>query len=82
MICNTAVSGVGGFLYLTREIAAPSQNVQTSVQQLDASDGAVVFRIVQDESQAIYEIAEVLNGNDKLVQGTTDQVAGDILLCR
>ncbi len=78
-----AVFGVGAFLYLTREIAAPSQDVQTSVQQLETSaagSSAVVFRISQDESQVSYTIEEVLNGADKTVIGTTSEVAGDILL--
>ena len=78
-----AVFGVGVFLYMTREIAAPSEAVQASVQQLDtASDGSgeALFRISQDDSQVTYTINEVLNGAPKTVVGITDQVAGDILL--
>jgi polyisoprenoid-binding protein YceI len=77
-----AVVSTGAFLYLTREIAAPSQSVQAVAQQLaaDNSGSNIVFRISQDESEAEYNIGEVLNGSDKLVVGTTNQVAGDILV--
>lgn len=76
-----AVIGTSAFLYLTRDIAAPSREVQNSVEQLEVSGGsATVYRISQADSQAAYTIFEVLNGADKTVVGTTNQVAGDILL--
>src|SRR5262245_47094025 len=81
IVALVAVISIGTFFYLTREIAAPSQDVQTSVEQLETSDGSeVVYRISQDDSQAEYTINEVLNGADKTVVGTTAEVAGDILL--
>jgi polyisoprenoid-binding protein YceI len=78
-----AAISIGAFFYLTRGIAAPSQDVQASVEQLETSDTSsseVVFRISQDESQVEYSLYELLNGADKTVIGTTAQVAGDILL--
>ncbi|MBX3065203.1 MAG: YceI family protein [Anaerolineae bacterium] len=78
-----AIISIGAFFYLTREIAAPSENVQASVEQLEtSSDSATqtVYRISQDASKAEYNIFEVLNGADKTVVGTTSQVAGDILV--
>ncbi|MFN8373857.1 MAG: YceI family protein [Anaerolineae bacterium] len=84
LIAIIAVVSVAAFLYLTREVAAPSIDVQDSVEQIEATDdgsgNAVVFRISQEESQVEYNIYELLNGNDKTVVGTTTQVAGDILL--
>ncbi len=83
IVALVAVISIGAFFYLTREIAAPSQDIQVSVQQLETSDTSgseVVFRISQDESQVGYTINEVLNGADKTVIGTTTEVAGDILL--
>ena len=83
VVVVVAIIGVGAFLYLTRDVAAPSQNVQNSVQQLDATQGnsnQIVFRISQDDSQVEYNIFEVLNGADNTVVGTTNQVAGDILV--
>ncbi|MBZ0296883.1 MAG: YceI family protein [Anaerolineae bacterium] len=86
LIGTVALIGIGGissFLYFTREIAAPSQDIQANVQRLEVSseaDDTTLFRIVPDETQAEYNIAEVLNGSDKLVVGTTNEVAGDILL--
>jgi polyisoprenoid-binding protein YceI len=82
VVALVAVVSLAAFFYLTREIAAPSTDVQDSVVQLDLSDDSseVVYRIAQDESQVEYNIFEVLNGADKTVVGTTTQVAGDILL--
>ena len=83
LIAIVTVISIGAFFYLTREVAAPSANVQDSVEQLTATDTTsdqVVYRISQDESQVEYNIFEVLNGADKTVVGTTSQVAGDILV--
>jgi Flp pilus assembly protein CpaB len=38
MTVMVAVFGVGAFLYMTREIAAPSEAVQASVQQPETGD--------------------------------------------
>jgi polyisoprenoid-binding protein YceI len=78
-----AAISTGAFLYLTRDVAAPSEAVVDSAQQLETSDTSgnqTVFRISQDNSQVKYNIYEQLNGNDKTVVGSTTQVAGDILL--
>ena len=78
-----AILSIGAFLYLTRSIAAPSIAIQDSVTQLDSADttgSETVYRISQDDSTAEYNIFEVLNGSDKTVVGTTDQIAGDILI--
>lgn len=83
IVGTVAVLSVGAFFYLTREIAAPSANVEDSVEQLETSDESgseIVFRISQDESQVEYTLDEVLNGADKTVVGTTSEVAGDILV--
>ncbi len=78
-----AVVSIGGFFYLTRDVAAPTQDVQSSVEQIEVTDetgSEVVYRISQNDSVAQYVINEVLNGADTRVVGTTDQVAGDILI--
>jgi polyisoprenoid-binding protein YceI len=83
IVAVVAVVSLAAFFYLTREIAAPSTDVQDSAVQLetaDVSSSEVLFRISQVESQVEYNIFEVLNGADKTVVGTTNQVAGDILL--
>lgn len=82
VVALVAVVSVGAFLYLTRGVALPSTDVQTSVEQLNTSadSSATLFRISQDESQAEYNIFEVLNGSDKTVVGTTSEVAGDIVI--
>ena len=82
-VAIVAVISISGFLYLTREIAAPSQDVQSSVTQLETSSTSseeMVFRISSEESQVEYIINEVLNGSDFMVVGVTNQVAGDILI--
>jgi polyisoprenoid-binding protein YceI len=84
VVAVVAVVGIGAFLYMTRGIAAPSQDIQSSVTELEVSDStsatSTLFRISQDESQVEYNIYELLNGADKTVVGTTTQVAGDILV--
>jgi polyisoprenoid-binding protein YceI len=42
--------------------------------------GTVTLQIVQDESEARFKIDEVLNGSPNTVVGTTNQVAGEILI--
>ncbi len=44
------------------------------------SDDTIIFEIVQEESEARFVIDEVLNGSPKTVVGTTNQVAGQIVL--
>jgi polyisoprenoid-binding protein YceI len=83
VVAVVAVVSIGAFFYLTRDIAAPSEDVQENAQQLETtteSSTEVVFRISQEESQVEYNIYELLNGQDKTVIGTTSQIAGDILL--
>lgn len=82
VVALVAVVSVGAFLYLTRGVALPSADVQASVEQLNTSadSSATLFRISQDESQAEYNIFEVLNGSDKTVVGTTSEIAGDIVI--
>lgn len=79
-----AVVAAGGvYLYITRDLDGPTTDVQDTTAQLEASgesESEVVYRISQDESQAQFEINEVLRGSDKTVIGTTREVAGDILL--
>ena len=82
LVVVVLVGGIStaAFFYLTREIAAPSTDVQDTVEQLETSGDEIVFRISQDESQVEYNIYELLNGADKTVVGTTAEVAGDILV--
>lgn len=83
LIAGIAIVSVSTFLYLTRDIAAPSVDIQASVQSVETSTDTtneVVFAISQDESLAEYNIYELLNGEDKTVVGTTNQVAGEIAL--
>ena len=47
---------------------------------LQASGDAKLFRIVSEESEARYEIDELLRGEPTRVVGLTDQVAGDIIV--
>lgn len=73
----------GVYLYITRDLEGPTTDVQDTTAQLEASSESeteVVYRISQDDSEAQFVIDEVLNGADKTVVGTTNEVAGDILL--
>lgn len=79
-----AVIGVGTFLYLTRDIAAPTTDVDSSVQSVEVAESegttATVFQIDQEGTIAEYNIYELLNGEDKTVVGTTSEVGGQIAL--
>lgn len=83
VVAAVAVLSISAFMYLTREIAAPSTDVQSTVQELETSDTSgseTVYRISSEESTVTFTIEEVLNGADKTVVGTTSEVAGDILV--
>ena len=57
--------------------AAPQPQATQATQ---ATGEATLYRIVPDESEARYEIDEILRGEPFRVVGRTDQVAGDIIL--
>lgn len=83
IVAVIAVVSVGAFLYLTRDIAAPTTDINSSVQAVEVTDASgeeIIFQIVQSGTTAEYNIYELLNGEDKTVVGTTDQVAGEIAL--
>lgn len=78
-----AAISIGIFLYLTRGVAAPTESVSDSVEELTVSDVSTsqsLYRISQTGSQVSYTIQEVLNGADKTVVGTTSEVAGDVVI--
>jgi polyisoprenoid-binding protein YceI len=58
----------------------PTAEVADSNSGSDANASAVIFEIVQAESEARFIINEVLNGAPKTVVGVTDQVAGEIAI--
>jgi polyisoprenoid-binding protein YceI len=81
IVAALAVLGIGAFFYLTRDLAAPSATVAAAVEVSPAaSSTTTVYTLSQEASQAEYNIYELLNGQDKTVVGTTDQVAGEIAL--
>lgn len=53
---------------------------QESISESPPVAGTVTLQIVQDESEARFEIDEILNGSPNTVVGTTNQVAGEILI--
>lgn len=84
LLLVAGVVGVGVFLYLTRPLEAPSQDIQANTQRLERDVESIansaVFRIDQQGSTVEFNIDEVLMGQDKTVVGSTNQVAGDILV--
>ncbi len=83
VVALIAVVSVGAFLYLTREVAAPSVDIEEAVQTIEpAADASseTIFQIDQEGTSAEFNIFEVLNGSDKTVVGTTNQVAGEIAI--
>lgn len=60
--------------------AAPQPEATQAPAAAQATGDATLYRIVSDESEARYEIDEILRGEPFRVVGLTDQVAGDIIL--
>jgi len=63
----------GGDGRTSEPIAAPSLNIQPG-------DSRVLFSIIPEQSEALFRIDEVLLGDPKTVVGTTDQIAGEMLV--
>lgn len=55
-------------------------SVEEEGQEPAGTAGAVTLQIIQDESEARFNIDEVLSGSPNTVIGTTNQVAGEILI--
>ena len=60
--------------------AAPQPQATQAPAAAPSTGEATLYRIVPDESEARYEIDEILRGEPFRVVGRTDQVAGDIIL--
>ena len=60
--------------------AAPQPEATQAPAAVQATGDARLFRIVPEESEARYEIDELLRGEPTRVVGLTDQVAGDIIV--
>ena len=83
------VLGAGAFSLFTRPAAQPSQNIQTSStpDQLATSTDSTnspqaekLYRISQADSNVEFKIRETLYGNPFTAIGTTNQVAGDVII--
>lgn len=60
--------------------AAPPAEATQAPAAAQPTGDATLYRIVSEESEARYEIDELLRGEPFRVVGRTDQVAGDIIL--
>lgn len=79
IIVVIVIIAIGAYLYVTRPVSAPSQDINDVSAKLPAgSEVQNAYRISQDESMVTFTMNELLNGKPKLVVGTTTQVAGDI----
>lgn len=74
------VAGVA-LLYLRAIGGTGEASTATVSEQLEASDSnQQVFRIDQEASEVRFLIDETLNGNEIVVTGRTNEIAGDILV--
>lgn len=81
LIVILIVGALFAYIYISGGTGEASEDVTTNAEQLSADKpGQTVFRIVQQESQASFTLQEDLRGIRTTVVGTTDQVAGDILV--
>ena len=60
--------------------AVPQPEATQAPAAAEPTGDATLYRIVSEESEARYEIDEILRGEPFRVVGRTDQVAGDIIL--
>lgn len=89
------VVGGGSFVYLTRPVSAPTQDFtapapapepapvpaeEAEKPPVVAADVSVKFTIAAAESSATFEIDEILRDEPFHVVGTTNQVAGEVML--
>lgn len=78
-IVLVVIAVIGYFMYMTRPVATPSQDIQ-SVSETASTTSGSIYRISQASSVAEFNIHEMLYGAPKLVVGTTTQIAGDIIV--
>jgi polyisoprenoid-binding protein YceI len=65
---------------LSAESATEEAAVEAEAESASASAASVVYRIVPEESRVSFTLTEDLRGQPTTVVGTTNQVAGDILV--
>lgn len=82
------VVGVGAYMYATRPLEGHDSSISdvsaqlTNTTQAETGSGTTTerFQIASSRSKASFSIYELLSGKDKTVIGTTDQVAGTIVV--
>lgn len=83
------VIGGGIFLYQTRPVATPTENIQDQVEPIANGDSAAGTQLagttdegetyrIDASSKVTFSINEVLNDKPKTAVGTTSQIAGEI----
>ena len=78
-----SVLAVGGYLVYYQIIGSddtPSEEVAVPTLNADDSGNQVVYRIDKDQSAVSFTLQEDLRGQRTTVVGTTNEVAGDILV--
>lgn len=79
LIAIIIVGGYFGYNWLIGG-AEPSTDIESAAVAVDNTSGGTVFNIVPDSSSASFTLNEVLSGRNNTVVGTTNQVAGEIVL--
>ncbi|MCA9912518.1 MAG: YceI family protein, partial [Anaerolineae bacterium] len=79
VVIAVVLVGVIGYaaFYILAGSGEASQGIEEVVSTLDAPDG-LLYEIDPERSTARFEIAEVLRGADIIVEGTTNDVGGQI----
>ncbi len=78
-----AAIAFGAYIYVSGGSGEASEDVNENAQQLEANEpNETVFRIQQESSQVSFTLEEDLRGQRVTVVGTTNDVAGDILINR
>jgi polyisoprenoid-binding protein YceI len=81
-IAIVVLVAIGGLAYIwfSGGSGQPSTVTTAPALVLQAGDTRTMFEIVPDESEVRFSIDEMLVGNPKTVVGTTQEVAGEVLI--
>ena len=74
------VAVIGVFFYMTRPAKGPSQDIGGLADIPSKDKNSVIYRISPEESKISFNVDEILYGKPFTPVGTTNQIAGDILV--
>ena len=72
---------IGSYIYITRPASAPSADINSKIESSTSTNSqAIKLTIDQAQSKAEFSLNEELRGVPTLIIGTTNQIAGEIII--